>query len=54
MKAIAEDPELISLVEFIKAGCKLKPRLLAEKLDLSVNNVNNILKRFRRRGRGLI
>lgn len=49
----AEDPELGAIVESVMDGCEPEPRYLAEYLNISVDDVYNRMKRFRRRIRPL-
>ena len=45
----ADDPEVEELVTAILDGCESKPRMLAQQLGTDVQDINNRLKRLRRR-----
>ena len=47
--AVSDEPELEEIVEAIISGCDPTPRHLADELGVAVNDVNNRLKRLRRR-----
>lgn len=47
--AIEGDVELEEVLDLVINGCELKPRYLAEKLNVPVDNINNRLKRLRRK-----
>ena len=47
-EAANEDSELVDVIDAIIDGCQPKPRYLADKLQTSVPDINNRLKRLRR------
>ena len=47
--AIEGDEELEEVLEAVIDGCELKPRYLAQELNVPVENINNRLKRLRRK-----
>lgn len=51
--AIDGDQELEEVVQAVLDGCEPKPRYLAEHLGLSVEEINNRVKRLRRRAFGI-
>lgn len=48
---VSDRPDLKRIVEVVLDGVEPKPRFLAERLECSVQEVNNSLKRLRRLGR---
>jgi hypothetical protein len=48
-QAVSDDRELEEVVEAIMNGCEPTPRHLAAELNVSVQDINNRLKRLRRR-----
>ena len=48
-QAVSDDRELEEVVEAIMNGCEPTPRHLAAELNVSVQDINNRLKRIRRR-----
>ena len=48
-QAVNNDPELEAVMSAILHGCEPKPRYLAAELGVSVEDINNRLKRLRRR-----
>jgi DNA-directed RNA polymerase specialized sigma24 family protein len=48
-QAVNDDPELEAVMSAILDGCEPKPRYLAAELGVSVEDINNRLKRLRRR-----
>lgn len=48
-ESVANEPELQMVVEAIMDGCDPKPRHLAEHLKVPVNDINNRLRRLRRK-----
>jgi DNA-directed RNA polymerase specialized sigma24 family protein len=46
--AAEDDPELEEIISAVIDGCRLKPRYLAEHLNVPVSDINNRLKRLRR------
>jgi hypothetical protein len=48
-QAVNDDPELEAVMSAILNGCEPKPRYLAAELGVSVEDINNRLKRLRRR-----
>ena len=48
-QAVNDEPELEAVMSAILDGCEPKPRYLAAQLGISVEGINNRLKRLRRR-----
>lgn len=47
--AVEGDEELEAVIDAVINGCELKPRFLAQKLNVPVTNINNRLKRLQRK-----
>jgi len=45
---VEDDPELLEMIEVMMDDCPYKPQSLAERLGVSVKNINNRQKRLRR------
>lgn len=52
-QALRGDQELEDVVQAVLDGCEPKPRYLAERLGLSVEEINNRVRRLRRRAFGI-
>lgn len=53
LEGAAQDPELGAIFEAVMDGCEPEPRYLAKYLNVSVDDIYNRMKRFRRKIRPL-
>ncbi len=49
LSSIGDEPDLQEVVEAVMDGCESTPRHLAQRLDVPVKDINNRLRRLRRR-----
>lgn len=54
MEEVADKPELMEVLEALMDGYGPQPRYIAECLGVEVNDINNRLKRLRRRGDAIL